>query len=360
MITEEAGKELEKQQYRLVGSHSAVKVCGWTKNMLRNQGSCYKHKFYGIRSTQCLQMTTCFVCANRCVFCWRGYKSDFSLEWKWPMDDPKFIFENAKIAQGKLLEGFGGNPKVNQELYQESKTIRHVALSLTGEPIMYPRLNEFIDLCNKDHVSTFLVTNGLYPDAIKKLAPVTQIYLSVDAPNRKLLKEIGRPLLADFFERFNASVEAISNIKQRTVIRITAIKNLNMIEPENYAKIIKRANVDFVEVKAYMHVGASRDNLERENMPFHEEVVDFAKEVAKFLPDYEVMSEHIPSRVVLIAKKTFKADGKWNTWIDFDKFNTLSNSEEDFPTEQFSATMPDENVGISGKGTIDSSKFIEQ
>ena len=33
---------LEKQQYRLVGHHSAVKVCQWTKNMINGRGGCYK------------------------------------------------------------------------------------------------------------------------------------------------------------------------------------------------------------------------------------------------------------------------------------------------------------------------------
>ena len=74
-ITESAAKDLEKQAYRVVGSHSAVKICGWTRKMIRGQGGCYKLKFYGIMSHQCLQMTTSMSCANRCTFCWRGYKA---------------------------------------------------------------------------------------------------------------------------------------------------------------------------------------------------------------------------------------------------------------------------------------------
>ena len=52
MLTEKAKQELEKQQYRVVGDHSAVKICGWTKNMIRGEGGCYKLKFYGIMSNQ--------------------------------------------------------------------------------------------------------------------------------------------------------------------------------------------------------------------------------------------------------------------------------------------------------------------
>ena len=40
MIDETDSKELEKQQYRIVGSHSTVKVCGWTKHALKGVGGC--------------------------------------------------------------------------------------------------------------------------------------------------------------------------------------------------------------------------------------------------------------------------------------------------------------------------------
>jgi hypothetical protein len=39
---------LSKQGYRLLGSHSGVKLCRWTKSMLRGRGGCYKHTFYGL------------------------------------------------------------------------------------------------------------------------------------------------------------------------------------------------------------------------------------------------------------------------------------------------------------------------
>jgi len=64
-------KQLKKQGYRLIGSHSAVKTCEWTRKSLRGTGDCYKYAFYGIRSHQCLQMTTSMFCASRCKFCWR-------------------------------------------------------------------------------------------------------------------------------------------------------------------------------------------------------------------------------------------------------------------------------------------------
>jgi len=327
MLTPEALAELEKQQYRVVGKnkHSAVKICGWTKNMIRGKGGCYKLKFYGIRSHQCLQMSTSMSCANRCTFCWRGYKAPVSKEWRWAVDDPEEIIEESLKAQKSLLNGFGGSPTANKTLYEESKTVRHVALSLTGEPIIYPRINEAIDGFHRRGISTFLVTNAQYPEAIRDLAPVTQLYLSVDAPDKELLKEVDVPLFTDYWERLLTSLDYTREKHHRTTIRLTMIKGVNMTNPEGYKNLILRANPDFIEIKGYMFVGASRQRLSLKNMPFHEEVRAFAEQLLPLLPEYGFASEHKPSRVVLLAKKKYydEQEQQWKTWIDFHRFFNL-------------------------------------
>ncbi|GIU69400.1 MAG: 4-demethylwyosine synthase TYW1 [Candidatus Woesearchaeota archaeon] len=339
MLNKYAREELERQQYRIIGEHSAVKTCGWTKNMIKGKGGCYKLKFYGIMSNQCMQMTTSISCANRCTFCWRGYKAPVSKEWKWGVDDPEMILEGSIKAHHKLLEGYGGMPEA-KEAYQRSKTIKHVALSLTGEPIIYPRINELIDKFNKKGISTFLVTNAQYPESIRELAPITQLYVSLDAPNKELLKEVDLPLFEDYWERLMKSLEYLSQKKQRTCIRLTIIKSINDIEPNKYAELIMKGNPDFIEVKAYMHVGASRLRLKRENMPSHDEVTAFTKELIKYLPDYEMVSEHKPSRVWMLAKKKFKINEEWHTWIDFEAWNRLINSGIEPETTQYIKKTP--------------------
>ena len=354
MLTEQAKQELEKQQYRIVGSHSAVKTCGWTRNMINGKGGCYKLKFYGIMSNQCMQMTTSISCANRCTFCWRGYKAPVSKEWKWGVDDPKDILQGSKEAHHKLLVGFKGSPIANKTAYQKSTKIRHVALSLTGEPITYPKINELIDKFHKDNISTFLVTNAQYAEQIKDLKPVTQLYLSIDAPTKELLKEVDKPLFPDYWERTNKSLQYLSEKKQRTCIRLTMIKDVNMTQPEKYAELIRKGDPDFIEVKAYMFIGPSMQRLSKENMPLHEEVVIFSKELEKHLPDHEIVSEHIPSRVVMFAKRSYKKDGIWKTWIDFPKFHQLYEdwlkTGKEFTSEDYSIRTP--QVGLSGKGTL--------
>src|SRR3989344_5668492 len=101
MLTKEAKDELTKQQYRIIGNHSAVKICRWTKNILQGKEGSYKMKFYNINSAQCLQMTTCLSCANRCIFCWRGYKEPVEKIWQGQIDDPEQIFSSAPKAQYK-------------------------------------------------------------------------------------------------------------------------------------------------------------------------------------------------------------------------------------------------------------------
>lgn len=315
-LNNETKLTLEKQGYRTVGSHSAVKTCGWTKNTLRGKGGCYKLKFYGIKSHKCMQMSTSISCANRCSFCWRDYKSPVSKDWEWPVDEPNDILEGSLKAHHDLLVGFKGRDKTPRKLYEQSQKVEHVALSLTGEPIMYPKINELVKQFHDEKISTFLVTNAQYPDSIRNLVPITQLYISLDAPNKELLKEVDVPLFRDFWERLNESLEVMSKRNDRTCIRMTCIKDLNMVEPENYAKLIQKADPDFIEIKGYMWVGASQERLKFENMPKFEEVKEFGLEVLEHLPDYEYANDHFPSNVILLAKKTFQKQ----TWIDYPKF----------------------------------------
>lgn len=57
MVTPLLEKSLTKQGYKIVGTHSGVKLCRWTKSMLRGRGGCYKHTNYGIESHRCMETT---------------------------------------------------------------------------------------------------------------------------------------------------------------------------------------------------------------------------------------------------------------------------------------------------------------
>ena len=159
MIPDKKRIELEKQGYRIVGNHSAVKICGWTKNSLRNRGLCYKNTFYGIQSWRCVQMTPALQhCNFRCWHCWRDIASA-SRSWDGPVDDPKTIVDGCIHEHVKLLIGFQGNKEVNLKRVEEMKLPLHFAISLTGEPTMYPKLPELIDEIKSRGMTAYLVTN---------------------------------------------------------------------------------------------------------------------------------------------------------------------------------------------------------
>lgn len=239
MVTKLQRKALTKEGYKIIGSHSAVKLCRWTKNQLRGRGGCYKHSFYGITSYQCMEATPSLACANKCVFCWRHHKNPVGTEWRWKEDDPAHIVEEAIKLHVSMVHEMKGVPGVQPERLQEAHTVRHCALSLVGEPIMYPKINEMLRELHIREISTFLVTNAQFPDRIEHLDPVTQLYVSVDAATKDSLKAIDRPLFKDYWERFLGSLKALREKKQRTVYRMTLVKSWNMTEVEDYVQLIE-------------------------------------------------------------------------------------------------------------------------
>ena len=298
---------LEKQHYCFSGEHSAVKICTWTKKSLLDKNTCYKEKFYGIRSHLCCQMTpSAGFCTNQCIHCWREMDYTAGIKMNGIVDEPKEIIKKSILCQRKLLNGFFGNEKVNREKLSQAQEPMHFAISLTGEPTIYPKLSELIAELHKQGKTTFLVTNGQFPDVIKSLKELpTQLYVSVSATNEQDFQKLNKSCFKDGWQRLNKTLEIMSKLNTRTTIRITAMKEINMKDEKGFAELIKKASPMFVEVKAYMFIGSSRRRLLEENMPYHEDVKEFAKKVAE-LSGYKLIDEKKESRVVLLAKENYK------------------------------------------------------
>uniref|UniRef100_A0A7N8XQL5 S-adenosyl-L-methionine-dependent tRNA 4-demethylwyosine synthase TYW1 n=1 Tax=Mastacembelus armatus TaxID=205130 RepID=A0A7N8XQL5_9TELE len=325
--------------YKLIGSHSGVKLCRWTKSMLRGRGGCYKHTFYGIESHQCMETTPSLACANKCVFCWRHHTNPVGTEWRWKMDPAEKILQDALEKHQNMIRQFRGVPGVKPERYEEGLAVKHCALSLVGEPIMYPEINAFIRLLHSHHISSFLVTNAQFPEEIRSLVPVTQLYVSVDASTKDSLKKIDRPLFKDFWPRFLDSLRALGEKRQRTVYRLTLVKAWNVEEMQAYSELIALGQPDFIEVKGVTYCGeSSASSLTMANVPWHQEVVAFVQQLADMLPQYEIACEHEHSNCLLIAHTKFKVDGEWWTWIDYERFQELVQAHEESGGQQtFSA-----------------------
>lgn len=308
LVPEQLIQVFKKQKYHLVGRHSAIKRCGWLYRTLIQDRPCYKEKFYGIKTHQCIQMSpAAFYCTQQCLFCWRAQNGDLQITWdelKLPeWDTPEEIAQGILEAQQKLLGGYNGNPKTNLQKLREAHRPRHVAISLTGEPTMYPPLGELIRTLHSKDCTTFLVTNGTFPDKLSELSKEpTQLYVSVCAPNEETYKQVCRPQIPNLWSKLNESLLFLPSFNCRTVIRMTLVKNQNMHDIEGYAKLIEKADPSYIEAKAYMHVGFSSLRLGFDNMPTHNDVTEFAQKLAE-KTGYSIVDEATDSRVVLLSKK---------------------------------------------------------
>jgi tRNA wybutosine-synthesizing protein 1 len=231
------------------------------------------------------------------------------------IDNPETIIQGCIQAQQKLLNGFKGNPKTNLTKFKQAQEPENFAISLTGEPTLYPKLGELIQQLRKKHKSTFVVTNGLQPNLLKilnknKQLP-TQLYISLNTPNKTMYKKWHKSTIKNAWKKFNQTLELFPKLKTRKVIRMTLVKNANT-EPEHieqYSELIKKAQPDFIEVKGFMSVGFSRNRkgMGYDAMPTHDEIRDYAERIAISLKNnYKILDEHERSRVVLIGKDKSK------------------------------------------------------
>jgi tRNA wybutosine-synthesizing protein 1 len=151
------------------------------------------------------------------------------------------------------------------------------------------------------------------------------------------------------------SLVSLKDKGQRTVARLTVVKGWNSDEIEGYAKLIVLGQVSLVEVKGVTFCGKSdASNLNMTNSPWHHEVVELTRtlkdEIQKIRdkggddvpPEYGLACEHKHSCSVLLARvdhfsKVDPATGqrKWQTWIDYDRFQELAAMYEEDPTFTF-------------------------
>ena len=294
---------LERQGYRIVGEHSGVKLCHWTKASLTKGVGCYKQTFYGIESHRCLQMTpTVDACNLACQFCWRTQEwgSDSLLL----ADNPSFVVEESIRAQRELLSGFKGNANVTPERFLEAWHPTNVAISLTGEPTLYRKLGEMIDEFKRRGMSTFLVTNGTTPAVLRRMHAEgrlpTQLYVTVAAPNEEVYQRLMAPKSHNEWRKLNETLALLPTLPTRTVIRHTLVEGWNLGWEDEYAALDATAKPMFIECKGYSFVGESRLRLEAENVPSHASIRTFAERIAERL-DYRIAAEREDSRVVLLT-----------------------------------------------------------
>jgi tRNA wybutosine-synthesizing protein 1 len=263
-----------------------------------------------------------------------------SKEWRWKVDEPEDIVKEAIEKHQDMINSMKGAEGVTPEKLKKGMTVKHCALSLIGEPITYPRINELMDSLHSRGISSFLVTNPQFPDALEKLKMITQLYVSIDAPTEDEWNKVTRPVFSDGWDRFLKCLDVIRNKGARSVYRLTLVKDWNMNELSGYQKLIERGKPSFIEIKGVTFCGFTTSNLTMDNVPYHTEVRKFSEAIENLLEDYEIACEHEHSHLVLLAHKKFKIKDEWHTWIDYPKFIELANSGKEFSEMDYIEKTP--------------------
>ena len=190
-------------------------------------------------------------------------------------------------------------------------------------------------------------------------------------------------------DRFVGSLTALRDKNQRTVYRLTLVAGWNASDAAEYAKLIDLGKPDLIEIKGMTYCGATSgaSNLTMKNVPYHEDVKKFGEALCTARLDlvsgrddsvgsrtpaggatedepltggtprsaeYGLACEHAHSCCILLARKDpYLVDGKWHTWIDYEKFQDLVASGEPFTSDQYMLPTPHWSVWGAEEGGFD-------
>jgi tRNA wybutosine-synthesizing protein 1 len=248
-------------------------------------------------------------CNQSCLFCWRATPESIGINWeqiRFPdsgSDEPQAIVKGCIYAHNIAISGFGGNPNVHENMLQEASKPIHAAISLEGEPTLYPNLSDLVDaFYEHEFKSVFIVTNGLNPKSLSELkVEPSQLYVSVCAPDEKTYNLTCRPLIPDGWEKLMESLELLRSFNCPTVLRHTLVPNINMHNIQGYAKLAEVSDATYLEPKAAMSVGYARKRFGYKDMAWHGDVRRFAEDLA-IESGYNILDEQPQSSIVLLSK----------------------------------------------------------
>ena len=136
----------------------------------------------------------------------------------------------------------------------EAMNPNHAAISLDGEPLLYPEINGLVGEFRNRNMTSFIVTNSSMPRVIENMDILpSQFYFTLAAPDEKTYQKTCRPMIKDGWNRILDTMNLIESLDCRTLIRLTAVKDLNISENliKEYVKIVEKANPNFFEIKGF-------------------------------------------------------------------------------------------------------------
>lgn len=215
------------------------------------------------------------------------------------------LYEHKRILSGYKAQVLDG--VVDDVKYKEALNPNQIAISLSGEPMLYPHLGDMVRIFKDRGCTVFLVTSGVLPKSLESLrdgdADPTRLYVSLTSPDKDAYMKINRPIRPDVWSSLMKSLDLLKEFRCPTVIRITAINGWNMSRRDigGFAELIKRSGCSDIEVKGYMHVGFSTARLSEGNMPWFNEVMEFSEKLSD-ITGYRVKDSVTKSRVTLLSK----------------------------------------------------------
>lgn len=223
-----------------------------------------------------------------------------------------FLKQNDGDISG-LLKKYVTTKQEIIDVHERAMNPKHAAISLDGEPTLYPKIGEFVREFRNRGFTTFIVTNGTTPEVLNKLNQEnnlpSQLYLTIAAPNEEAYNNVCRPRVPGTWNKIQKTLNLLKDLKTRTVIRITSVRELNIKDEfvDDYVKIINNSLPNFVDIKGFTLEGASMDISGRMNsdfpndyyVPSFTELMEFARKL-EATGGYKIIATHEKSRDILI------------------------------------------------------------
>ena len=178
-------------------------------------------------------------------------------------------------------------PDEIMQAHTEAMNPNHAAISLDGEPMLYPYISDLVEEFKSRKMTTFIVTNGTVPEKIESLNSLpSQLYITLPASSEKDYNRICRPMIKNGWRKIQESLNLIESMSCRTLLRLTAVKDFNIKLDENlikdYVDIIKKANPNFFEIKGF--------TLQAKALLIKKRLKS-EKQIKYFFPEYEYLEK---------------------------------------------------------------------
>ena len=278
-----------------------VGICYWTKKSLTNGDTCYKNKFYGIPTSQCLEFTpNPNICNLNCKFCWRNpqYNNQYDYDY---IELENYIRMFINLRKHKL-GGYYGNNNVEREKLNYALYPRLWTISYSGEPTIFNNLDKLIQDIRKFRIKVFLVSNGTLPERILTLKNLPdQLYISVSAYDYNSFSRITNMHNSSLWANINYSLDMLSNLNCRTVLKIIVIKEFNITYYKELANLVTKSKASYVEIKSFENIGRSIRFLDERNVPDYYDILNFTEKIAE-RTGYLMVDSDQRSKAFLLAK----------------------------------------------------------